>query len=107
MVTEAEGQRRLERLPTGVAGLDEVLQGGFFRSGIYMVMGRPGTGKTTIGSQIAFNHVARGGRALYVTLLADSHDRMFAALSSMRFFDPDVLVSRLSYLSAYAVLEQD
>jgi circadian clock protein KaiC len=107
MADEVELPKSLQRVPTGVAGLDEVLQGGFFRSGIYMIMGRPGTGKTTLGSQIAFNHVARGGRAICLTLLTDSHDRMLAGLQSMSFYDSKALFTKLSYLSAYQVLEAE
>ncbi len=39
----------IERLSTGVAGLDEILQGGFIPGRAYLVRGGPGVGKTILG----------------------------------------------------------
>ena len=52
----------LERLPSGIPGLDVVLGGGFFRSGVYIVHGLPGSGKTILANQLCYRHVAAGGR---------------------------------------------
>lgn len=38
-----------ERLPTGVPGLDEILDGGLIPRAAYLVRGGPGQGKTTLG----------------------------------------------------------
>lgn len=40
---------RTERISTGVAGLDEVLDGGLIARTAYLVRGGPGQGKTTLG----------------------------------------------------------
>lgn len=40
----------IERIMTGVAGLDEILHGGLLDSYAYLVRGGPGTGKTTLGT---------------------------------------------------------
>ena len=37
-----------ELIPTGIAGLDEILFGGVSRNNIILVEGAPGTGKTTL-----------------------------------------------------------
>jgi circadian clock protein KaiC len=73
-------------VPTGIPGLDTVLRGGFLKAGIYIVRGEPGTGKTIFGNQFCFNHVAAGHRAVYVTLLAETHDRMMLHMQTMSFF---------------------
>lgn len=39
----------MERVSTGIAGLDRILQGGFIRESAYLVRGGPGQGKTTLG----------------------------------------------------------
>ncbi|MFE8070609.1 gas vesicle protein GvpD [Marinobacteraceae bacterium S3BR75-40.1] len=54
------------RLSTGVAGLDDITQGGLFRECAYMVTGGPGTGKTTLSLQ--FLTADPHESSLYVTL---------------------------------------
>ena len=56
------------RVPTGVPGLDAILQGGVPAEESYLVQGGPGTGKTTFGLQFLRAAVAAGEPALYVTL---------------------------------------
>ncbi|HYF86082.1 ATPase domain-containing protein [Azospirillum sp.] len=97
----------LERVPSGIAGLDTVLKGGFLKGGVYIIQGVPGAGKTILANQMCFNHVADGGRAAYVTLLAESHSRMLQHLRPMRFFDETVIPDRLYYISAFNTLEDD
>lgn len=104
---QEKGQARLERVPSGVPGLDVILSGGFLRGGTYIVSGAPGTGKTILGNQLCFHHVANGGRVVYVTLLAESPARMLALLGTMSFFDPAPIASSLIYVSAYKTLEQE
>jgi circadian clock protein KaiC len=95
-----------ERLPTGVPGLDTLLRGGFIKGSVYMVMGMPGAGKTILANQVCFHHVASGGRALYITLLAESHTRMIGNLRPMAFFEPARIPESMAYLSAFSVLEE-
>lgn len=97
----------LERLSSGIPGLDQVLGGGFFRSGVYIVHGLPGSGKTILANQLCYRHVAAGGRAVYVTLLAESHARMLQHIRGMSFFDEKAIPDELSYISAFHDLEAD
>ena len=48
----------LERMPSGIPGVDIILSGGFLKGGLYIIQGPPGTGKTTFGNQLCFHHVA-------------------------------------------------
>jgi circadian clock protein KaiC len=97
----------LERVPTGVSGLDTILRGGFLRGGIFIVQGSPGAGKTILGNQICFHHVAKGGRALYVTLLAENHARMLLHIGQLGFFEEAIIPDRLYYISAFRVLARE
>src|SRR5207244_3502795 len=81
--------------------------GGLLSAGAYIVLGLPGTGKTTFGTQTAFRHVESGGRALYVTLLAESHARMMQHISSFEYFDRSVIGHSLSFVSAFRLLEEE
>ncbi|MBP2299705.1 ATPase domain-containing protein [Azospirillum picis] len=106
-MTDDRHSLELERVPSGIAGLDTVLRGGFLKGGVYIIQGVPGAGKTILANQICFNHVAAGGRAAYVTLLAESHSRMLQHLRPMRFFDETIIPDRLYYISAFNTLEED
>jgi circadian clock protein KaiC len=69
------------RISTGVTGLDEVLCGGLTPSRLYLLEGTPGTGKTTLALQFLREGVARGERALYVTL-SETADELGAAAAT-------------------------
>jgi circadian clock protein KaiC len=56
------------RTPTGIAGLDDILGGGFPRGHLYLLEGSPGTGKTTFGLQFLLEGRDRGETGLYITL---------------------------------------
>src|SRR5687767_7136974 len=84
------------RLPTGVAGLEAVLHGGFLRGAMYLITGGPGTGKTVLCSQIAFHRAAAGENVLYVTSFAESHARLLSNLESFTFFDRSLVQSRIT-----------
>ena len=99
--------RRIEKLPTGIAGFDTILEGGVLRGGIYIVLGTPGAGKTILGNQLCFNHASGGGRALYVTLLAETHGRMLGHIGHLGFFDESLIPDGVSYLSAFRILETE
>ena len=63
----AHGPRDGEDL-TGNAGLDDILGGGFDADRVYLIEGRPGTGKTTLALQFLLEGIRFGERCLYVTL---------------------------------------
>jgi circadian clock protein KaiC len=95
------------RLSSGIAGLDTVLLGGFVKNGLYILEGTPGAGKTILGNQICYHHAAGGGRALYVTLLSEQHERLLANLGQMSFFDGSKVAHEILYVSAFQLLERD
>ena len=97
----------LVRVPSGIAGLDTILGGGFFKGGVYIVQGVPGTGKTILANQVCFAHVRTGGRAAYITLLAESHTRMMQHLRPLAFFDENAIPEQLYYISAFRTLEEE
>ncbi len=94
------------RLKSGLKGLDAILLGGFLRGGVYIVQGLPGSGKTILANQICFNHVAAGEKAVYATLLAESHARLLLHLKTLSFFDASRIPESLFYMSGFTELEQ-
>jgi circadian clock protein KaiC len=106
MAGEGSDGTQAARVPTGIPGLDAILRGGLLRGGVYIVAGTPGAGKTILANQIGFHHLANGGRVLYVTLLAENHDRMIAHVGRLSFFDEGAIPEALSYVSGFGTLEQ-
>jgi circadian clock protein KaiC len=45
------------RIPTGVEGLDAMIEGGLIRGDMHLLAGAPGTGKTILASTFAYNAV--------------------------------------------------
>lgn len=98
-------RKELRRLSTGVPGLDDVLAGGLFEAGIYIIQGPPGAGKTILANQICFHLAGQQRRTVYYTLLTEAHDRMMAFLQDLSFFDPAAIPHGVSYVSGFHVLE--
>ncbi len=105
MTGNSDAHTSLPQLATKVPGLDVVLNGGLLRGGVYLLMGSPGAGKTILSNQICFRHAEDGGRALYVTLLAESHNRMLAHIEHMDFYDPSAVARSVFFISGYQALE--
>ena len=93
-------------MTTGVDGLDTVLGGGLLKGRAYIIQGQPGAGKTILANQICFHHAAAGGKALYVTLLAESHARMIENLSSLAFLEPSLIPDGVYYISGQPALKE-
>jgi circadian clock protein KaiC len=56
------------RISTGNPGLDNILDGGLDRERIYLIEGRPGTGKTTLALEFLLEGRQAGEQTLYVSL---------------------------------------
>jgi circadian clock protein KaiC len=96
----------LPRVPTGVPGLDAVLSGGLVAGDSFLIVGAPGTGKTTVGNHMAFAHAAAGNSVVFATFQTETHDRMLAHLRGFAFFDPALVRRAITYVSLLAPLEE-
>ncbi len=56
-----------ERVTTGIAGLDEMLSGGFLEGSSVLLRGAPGTGKTTVGLQYLVHGARKGEPGLLIS----------------------------------------
>jgi circadian clock protein KaiC len=64
----AEPDRSAERVPTGVAGLDEMLDGGLPRASAVVVQGGTGTGKTLLGLRFLVEGAQRGEPGIHFSM---------------------------------------
>ncbi|RLG54674.1 MAG: KaiC domain-containing protein [Thermoproteota archaeon] len=58
----------IERVKTGIPGLDEVLHGGIPRRNVVLLSGGPGTGKSIFGQQYLYNGLKAGENGVLVAL---------------------------------------
>jgi circadian clock protein KaiC len=86
---------RLERVSTGVAGLDAALGGGIPAKSITVVSGEPGSGKTVLALQMLFHAARLGKRSLYFTTLSEPSLKLVRHMQGFRFFDPRLLDERV------------
>jgi circadian clock protein KaiC len=96
----------LDRVSSGIPQLDSILQSGLFPGGMYVITGPSGAGKTVLANQLCFHHADRGGRAVYITLLTESHGSMIANLRTLDFFRPEQIPEAVYYVSATDVLDE-
>jgi circadian clock protein KaiC len=78
-------------ISTGIPGLDAVLCGGLIGNRLYLVEGRPGTGKTTLALQFLLDGIKKGERVLYVTLSETSDELREVARSHGWALDDETL----------------
>ena len=65
--------RLSERIPTGIAGLDTLIEGGFPRGDVILIAGGSGSGKTIFSTHFIYNGAAQyGEKGVYATFEEDS-----------------------------------
>ncbi len=89
----------MERLETGIAELDLVLDGGFPLGSLVVFAGGPGTGKTILAQQICFAAATSEHKAIYYTTFAEPHDKLVRYLRGFEFFDEAGLEDRVEFIN--------
>ena len=78
----------IQRLATGVPGLDAVLGGGIPELSFNLIAGPVGSGKTTLAHQLMFALATKERRALYFTVLGEPPLKMLRYQQQFAFFEP-------------------
>lgn len=65
---------RVERIESGISGLDELIEGGFVKGSINLIAGNTGTCKTIFSSQFIWHGLQKGERGVYITLEESADD---------------------------------
>jgi circadian clock protein KaiC len=77
----------INRLPSGVPKLDDILGGGWPEYSFNLIVGEPGSGKTTLAHQFMFANAAPERPALYFTVLGEPTVKMLRYQQQFTFFD--------------------
>src|ERR1700690_202599 len=99
---------KINKLPTGVPGLDDILGGGIPEFSFNIIAGAPGSGKTTLAHQIVFANATPKKPALYFTVIGEPVLKMLRYQQQYSFFDESRLGKDIRFVSlSDVVLEGD
>ena len=93
------GKATINRLNTGVQGLDEILGGGIPEFSFNILAGSPGSGKTTLAHQIMFTLATPERPALYFTVLGEPPLKMLRYQQQFDFFDSEKINSAIRFVN--------
>ncbi|MBK5441042.1 AAA family ATPase [Pseudomonas sp. TH32] len=89
----------INRLATGVPGLDEVLGGGLPEFSFNLIAGPPGCGKTTLAHQMMFALATPERPALFFTVLGEPPLKMLRYQQQFDFFDSEAINHSIRYIN--------
>ena len=89
----------INRLATGVPGLDAVLGGGLPEFSFNLIAGTPGSGKTTLAHQIMFALASPERPALYFTVLGEPPLKMLRYQQQCDFFDAAMVGTSIRFVN--------
>lgn len=79
-------------LPTGIDGLDAILNGGIPQGHCVLLAGSCGTGKTVLTQQFLFEGAKNGENGIYLSLV-EPKEKLVRNMKSFSFFDDSVMES--------------
>lgn len=97
----------MEKLETGISGLDTVFGGGIPRGSLMLVTGPPGSGKTILSTQLAFRLARDNRKTLMLTALSEANSKLIAYLDGLEYFDPSVIGSGIEILNIQRLLTDE
>jgi circadian clock protein KaiC len=105
-VASKNAKVRIQKLPTGVRGLDEILGGGIPEYSFNVIAGTPGCGKTTLAHQIVFANATPRKPALYFTVLGEPAMKMLRYQQQYSFFDESKLGNAIRFVNLADTLQE-
>jgi len=86
MCAEVKAREPIKKVPTGIEGLDKILNGGVPKGNTVLVTGTCGTGKTTMCVEYLMNGARMGDKGLFISV-TESRAKLIENISTYEFFD--------------------
>ncbi|MEM3399708.1 MAG: ATPase domain-containing protein [Candidatus Micrarchaeia archaeon] len=99
----------MQRVKTGIAKLDDLLEGGFPKNSVILVSGTPGAGKTIFSLQFIVEGARSGERGLYITFEQIANSIRMQALQfgwDLEKYEKDNLVRVVSLKTLHSHVEK-
>ncbi len=96
----------IERMPTGIPGLDDMIEGGLPIPSIILVAGDAGAGKTTFCTQFLCKGADRGEHGLYFLTFGGPPDLLFNFASSYEFVKRAYFEKEIYYVELEGIIEK-
>jgi circadian clock protein KaiC len=89
----------IDKLPSGVPGLDLILGGGVPEGSFNLVAGAPGSGKTTLAHQFVFENATPERTALFFTILGEPAAKMLRHQQQYTFFNSEKVGQSIRFVN--------
>ena len=97
----------IERLASGHEPLDAVLGGGLPSNAINLIVGLPGSGKTTLAEQYLFHNASAARPGLYFTTASEPLEKLIRYGQRLSFFDIGAVGESVFYEDLGPVLQRE
>ena len=87
----------INKIQTGIKGLDEILIGGLPELSVCMVAGLPGTGKTILTQNILYNVANQDNKVLYICTSSEPQAKVIRYQKEMSYFSHEKFLSSVIY----------
>ncbi len=75
---------KIERVSTGIANLDSLIEGGFKKNSTNLVVGETGSGKTIFGVQFLIEGIKKGEKCIFITF-EESKNEFYSNMAKFGF----------------------
>jgi circadian clock protein KaiC len=96
----------IKRMPTGITGLDDMIEDGLPIPSITLVAGDAGAGKTAFCIQFPCKGADRGEHELYLLTFGGPHDLLFNFASSYEFVKRTYFEKEIYYVDLEDIIEK-